>query len=146
MKLKAVEKPEKKVATRSQLGKRSKSKGSNFERTIAKKFKDFFGIDLVRTPQSGGFAKKYAKADDFRGDIVPADKDLNFHLHVECKNQKAWALPSWIKQAEEDCPKDKIPVVVFHQHNTSRDFVALSLEDFFKLVPTERIAERIEQV
>ena len=54
-------------------GKRSRNKGASFERIIAKKFKEFFGVDLVRTPQSGGFAKKSVKADEFRGDIVSAD-------------------------------------------------------------------------
>lgn len=124
---------------RKKLGKRSKTKGSNFERDTAKKFKKAYDAELVRTPQSGGFAKKSAKADDFRGDIVPADEDIELSLHIECKNAKTWSLPAWFKQAKEDCPKGKIPVVVFHQHGTSNDYIALSLEDFFKLVPKERV-------
>ena len=137
--MKVVVKSAPKVVSRSQLGKRSKNKGSSYERTVAKKFKSRFGVDLVRTPQSGGFAKKSVKADEFRGDIVPADKGVTLLLHVECKNTKTWSLPAWIKQAEDDCPKDKTPVIVFHQHNSSRDFIALSLEDFFKLVSPECI-------
>ena len=124
---------------RKKLGKRSKTKGSNFERDTAKKFKKAYDAELVRTPQSGGFAKKSAKAGDFRGDIVPADEDIELSLHIECKNSKTWSLPAWFKQAQSDCPKGKIPVVVFHQHGTSNDYIALSLEDFFKLVPKERV-------
>ena len=127
---------------RQKLGKRSKTKGANYERDVAKKFKKAYDADLVRTPQSGGFAKKSAKADEFRGDIVSADKDLDLSLHIECKNAKSWSLPAWLKQAQSDCPKDKTPVVVFHQHGTSSDFVALRLEDFFKLVPKDRVVLR----
>lgn len=133
---------EKTQEEKSRLGRRSKNKGSTFERTIASKFKEAYSVDLVRTPQSGGFAKKSEKADDFRGDITSADKDVILNLHIECKCQKSWALPSWIRQAEEDCPKSKIPAVIFHQHGTSKDYVCISLTDFFKLVPEENIIEK----
>ena len=124
---------------RKKLGRRSKNKGSSFERDTAKKFKGAYDAELVRTPQSGGFAKKSVKADEFRGDIVPADENIELALHIECKNSKTWSLPAWFKQAQSDCPKGKIPVVVFHQHGTSKDYIALSLEDFFKLVPKDRV-------
>lgn len=127
---------------RKKLGKRSKTKGNNFERDTAKKFKKAYDTELVRTPQSGGFAKKSAKADDFRGDIIPADEDIELSLHIECKNSKTWSLPKWFAQSKSDCPKGKIPVVVFHQHGTSNDYIALSLEDFFKLVPKDRVILR----
>jgi hypothetical protein len=124
---------------RSKRGKNSRNKGSNYERGIAKKFKEQYGVDMVRTPQSGGFAKKCEKADDFRGDIVSADKDIEVLGHIECKNTKSWSMPAWLKQAERDCPKGKIPMVIFHKANTSKDYVTLSLEDFFNLVPKENI-------
>lgn len=127
---------------RRKRGRRSKNKGSEFERVIARKFKEAYGEDLVRTPQSGGFAKNLSKATEFRGDIVPADESIDLALHVECKNAKSWSLPTWFKQAQGDCPKGKSPVVVFHQHGTSKDYIALSLEDFFKLVPKDRVILR----
>ena len=37
----------------SKRGKRAKRKGGQYERTIAKKFKEAYGIELKRTPQSG---------------------------------------------------------------------------------------------
>lgn len=147
MKLKKVEKEASNVKSkppvdRKKLGRRSKVKGSNFERDTAKKFKKAYDEELVRTPQSGGFAKKSTKADDFRGDIVILSDDKELKLHIECKNTKTWSLPKWFEQAKGDCPKDKIPVVIFHQHNTSNDYIALSLEDFFKLVPKDKVILR----
>lgn len=129
---------EKKI-DRKKLGKRSRNKGSSFERTIAKRFEEVLGVDFVRTPQSGGFAKNLDKTEGFRGDIVPASKDVNFKLHIECKNTKTWSLPAWLKQAQGDCPKDKIPVVIFHQHGTSNNYITLNLEDFFSIIDDERI-------
>lgn len=120
-------------------GKKSRNKGANFERAIAKKFKEFFGIDLVRTPQSGGFAKKSVKADEFRGDIVSADADHELMLHVECKNAQSWSLPKWLQQAESDCPEDKKPCVVMHKPNSSQDYIVLKLEDFFKLTSKDKV-------
>ena len=123
-------------------GRRSRNKGANFERTVAKKFKEFFGIDLVRTPQSGGFAKKSVKADEFRGDIVSADADEELMLHVECKNAQSWSLPQWLRQAESDCPAEKKPCVVMHKPNSSQDYIVLRLEDFFELTEKRKIFKR----
>jgi hypothetical protein len=120
-------------------GKRSRTKGANFERTIAKKFKAFFGVDLVRTPQSGGFAKKSVKADEFRGDIVSADDTIDLALHIECKNAKTWSLPSWLKQSESDCPKGKKPVVIMHKDGSSQDYITMKLEDFFECVNPDKV-------
>lgn len=120
-------------------GKRSRNKGSQYERVVAKKFKSAYGADLVRTPQSGGFAKNYVKSEEFRGDIVSADATIDLKLHIECKNTKTWKLPEWFNQAESDCPKGRIPVVIFHKYNTSKDYIALSLEDFFSIVPRDSI-------
>lgn len=120
-------------------GKRAKRKGSNFERTIASIFGKRYGVELKRTPQSGGFAKKSEKADDYRGDITIVDTKKMLKLHIECKNTKTWTLPAWIKQAEEDCPADRVPIVVFHQHNTSRNYVCLSLDNFLDLVEKDKV-------
>lgn len=138
--------PEKKTPTHNDYvkrGRRSRNKGASFERLIAKKFKEFFGVDLVRTPQSGGFAKKSVKADEFRGDIVSADKDKELLLHIECKNAQTWSLPAWLRQAEGDCPKDKIPCVIMHKPNSSQDYVTLKLEDFMSLVQRDRVFKEV---
>ena len=127
---------------RKKLGRRSKTKGSNFERDVARKFKDHYNEELTRTPQSGGFAKKSTKADEFRGDIVSLDEKVDLLLHIECKNAKTWSLPTWFNQAESDSPKGKVPCVIFHKHGTSKDYIALSLEDFFRIVPKDSIIKR----
>lgn len=120
-------------------GKRAKRKGGQYERDIAKKFQQRYGVELKRTPQSGGFAKKSEKADDYRGDITIVDTKQMLKLHIECKNQKQWQLKQWIEQAESDCPNGRTPIVIFHQHNTSKDYVCVSLEDFLSLVEKNKV-------
>lgn len=145
MKLKAVVKDEsaKKHEENVKRGRRSKNKGASYERTIASKFKAFYDTELVRTPQSGGFAKKSAKAGEFRGDVVPVEDDIELTIHIECKNTKNWNLPAWLRQSERDCVKGKIPVVVFHKFGTSKDYITLSLDDFFKLVPKSAVVKKV---
>ena len=140
MKLKKTEKGQQsKHETLSRQGRTSKVKGANFERLIAKKFQDRYGVELKRTPQSGGFAKKSDRADDYRGDITIVDTKRRLLLHIECKNQQKWSLPKWLKQAQEDCPEGAIPIVVFHEHGTSNDYVTLRLEDFLNLAPKDKV-------
>ena len=126
----------------SKTGSKSRRKGSTYERTIAEKFRVKYKVDLVRTPQSGGFAKKSKKADDFRGDIVSADKDIDLKLHIEAKNCKTVSMTKWLEQSEGDCPKNKVPLVIFHKPNSSKDYVTLSLEDFFSLVEKSKIISK----
>ena len=122
-----------------QRGKRAKRKGSSFERTVAKIFGDKYKVELKRTPQSGGFSKKSEKADDYRGDITIVDNTQMLLLHIEVKNQKTWNLKQWLKQSEDDCPEGRTPVVVFHQHDSSNNYVCLKLEDFLELVPRNKV-------
>ena len=130
-------------------GKRSKNKGANYEREIAKVFKGKYKIDLTRTPQSGGFAKKSQKADDFRGDIVCLDDTKELKLHIECKNQQTVSIRKWLKQANSDCPKGKVPVVIYHLGQIIKDgsikeekmgnYITLKLDDFLKIVKEEEV-------
>lgn len=95
----------------------SKSSWKYFERRIAKKIADMWGLTynetVLRTPGSGSMS-------NFKGDIIVIGE--HFPLHIECKfgyefnlediiKEKA-TIKSFIKQAEEDCPKNKIPVVI----------------------------------
>ena len=122
-----------------QRGKRAQRNGSSFERTVAKIFADKYKVELKRTPQSGGFSKKSEKADDYRGDITIVDNTQMLLLHIEVKNQKTWNLKQWLKQAEDDCPEGRTPVVVLHQHDSSNNYVCLKLEDFLELVPRNKV-------
>lgn len=119
---------------RVKRGKNAKRKGGNFERAIAKLFGDRYGIELKRTPQSGGFAKKSTLADDYRGDITIVNPKQYLKLHIECKARKTLALPQWLRQAEEDCPNNRTPITIFHIHNSSDNYVACKLEDFCSLI------------
>jgi Holliday junction resolvase len=122
------------VELKSRAGRKSRNKGALFERKIAKLLEAAWGIKLTRTPQSGGFRKD---VETFRGDIVPADGNIRMRFHFELKNQKTWSLPQWIRQAESDCAQGKIPVVVFHRHESAEDYVCLSLDDFLKVAKRE---------
>ena len=119
---------------RSRKGRSARAKGADFERQIAKKIGNRYGISLTRTPMSGGFAKNKDKNEGFKGDIVPVDKTTDLKIHVECKSQKTIKIKDWTKQAKEDCPKDKIPCVIFREFGTPRVFVTLPIEGFFELV------------
>ena len=144
MKLKATktgQEAKQKLEQNVKQGKRAKRKGGQYERDIAKRFQSRYGVELKRTPQSGGFAKKSEKADDYRGDITIVDTKKMLKLHIECKAHKTISLPKWISQAESDCPKDRTPVVIFHQHGTSNDFVCLSLENFLNLISYKEVRQ-----
>ena len=130
---------EKKHNENVRKGKNAKRKGGNYERKIAKLFQDRYGVELKRTPQSGGFAKKSSLADDYRGDITIVDPKNYLKLHIECKDHKTLSLPAWIRQAKEDCPENRIPIVIFHQHQSSEDFVCLNLKDFFSIVEKDKV-------
>lgn len=139
---KVVKKDTQKNPENVQKGKRSKRKGGNYERLLAKLFGEKYGVELKRTPQSGGFAKKSTRADDYRGDITIVDPNNMLKVHIEAKNQKTWQLKSWIEQSESDCPEGRIPIVVFHQHNTGNNYVCMSLDSFFELVPKSKVVGR----
>lgn len=142
-----IEALEEKIAN-SKRGKSSKVKGGNYERKVAKVFKEKLDIELKRTPQSGGFSKDTKKGEEFRGDIVSIDDSIDFKLHAECKDHASWSLPAWLRQAEEDCPKGKTPITIFHRRQKNKDgkriqeagdYVALKLEDFLDLVDRSKV-------
>ena len=86
MKLKATTTGAEKQAQKEEnvrRGKNAKRKGGQYERDIAKKFQKRYGVELKRTPQSGGFAKKSEKADDYRGDITIVDTKQMLLIHIE---------------------------------------------------------------
>ena len=131
----------------SKRGKSSKRKGSNYERKVAKIYKDALNINLTRTPMSGGFQKDI-KATNIKGDLSCLDDDIDFLLHTECKDQKAIKIRDWFEQACEDCPKGHYPTVVMHLIqrikdgkvvSNSEDLIVLRVRDFLKLVNKEEI-------
>ena len=128
-----------KKAKASRKGRNSKNKGASYERKLAKLFQKVFGIEFVRTPLSGGFLKNNTSAIGFKGDIVPANRNVDFLFHIEAKNSKTWSFPKWITQAEQDAPKGKIPLVIAHKFNISRSYVLIDLEHFLDLIPANKV-------
>ena len=113
--------------------------------------KEFPKLDLARTPSSGGFAKK-SNNEEIRGDISNLNKEVQFMLHIECKNQKAVQMEKWMKQAEDDCPNTKIPTVIYHQQQKivegkvvikPNDYVCMPLTAFMKMVKPEYIVKEL---
>ena len=100
----------------------SQKKGANYERKIAKAFGKIYG-KLKRTPLSGGM--------DWKGDIQAIESDMPFS--IECKKQEKLNIWKALKQAEEDCENDKIPIVVFAR-NRSKDYVVIELSNFVDIV------------
>lgn len=137
---------------RSKRGKKSRRKGGNYERKVKGLLKEWLGIDLERTPLSGGYAKK-KNLNSVKGDLNTLDDKIKFLLHIECKDHKKWSIKSWWQQAIDDCPKEKIPLLIMHQGQENKDgkrvqeaedFVMLKAEDFFKLVDREKIIQQLE--
>ena len=94
MKLKKKQEEKPKVSA-SVRGRRNRNKGADFERRVAKQLQEATDLEFVRTPQSGGFAKNKQTAEGFRGDIVPADSNADFVLHIECKNTQTIQIKKW---------------------------------------------------
>lgn len=115
-------------------GKKSRNKGSGYERKIAKILSKWSGMELRRTPLSGGWAKQNPKVS---GDLVNIS-DNEFPLHVECKNQESFewepflhgngSLKGWWDQTLRTCPNNKIPILVFSRAYYD-DWVMLKKKD-----------------
>jgi hypothetical protein len=113
------------------LSKYCRDKGNNYQRAIAKVIGEVFDLDwkehAASTPQSGGMK--------WKGDIQKSTLLAELlPFHIECKDQKTVRVKEWMKQAEEDCPAGEIPTVVFHIHNSSKEYILLPFEDFLRFV------------
>jgi len=92
----------------------------NFERKVAEEIANQWGFkykeEVIRTPCSGGMK-------NFKGDVIVIGKEFPFHLEAKfgydfvlediVKDKKN--IKAFIKQAEEDSPENKIPVVIASQ-------------------------------
>lgn len=105
-------------------GRKSKDKGSRFERELAKQFQEWSGLELRRTPLSGGWAKQNPNAS---GDITCIDPDALFPFHIEAKNNESWnweailrgtcqVFEDWWDQTISTCPATKVPLLVFSKN------------------------------
>ncbi len=100
-------------------GKPSRDKGSRGELEVCRLIRDALGVDVNRTPNSGGL-------------WIPGDIQGLPDVHVEVKRQERWNLRDWMRQSEQDCPETKVPTVWFRS-NREPWYVALWATDFLNL-------------
>lgn len=98
----------------------SRNKGNELELIVAKAFSKAFGLQIRRTPLSGGWSHDNPET---AGDLVCTTPGANFPYCVECKNVEGWKLESlfteqhkwfddWWQQARTEA-KGKTPILVF---------------------------------
>ena len=121
--------------------KNGRKKGASYERLIAKELTAWSGVELRRTPMSGGWAKT--------GDITPkAPEDMvEWIFNIELKKHQGWHLEdlvkgtnkgkmlTWWNQCKADCAKSKkvkrTPILIFSK-NQDASYVWMRGEDWKK--------------
>lgn len=102
---------------------KSVSKGSRAEREAAAIFSEWWGSELARTPQSGGFATKRFR-DGFNASADIVSSDHSFPLSIEVKWREKWYIDhllcnpktpiwSWWDQTVKQTTEGKKPLLVF---------------------------------
>lgn len=87
-------------------GKRSKTKGRNFEGEVAKLLTKWSGLEHRRVPQSGGWDKKIVCGDvicSAEYESVPDQISIFVPFVWECKKQENWDFVQLFKD-DEKCP------------------------------------------
>lgn len=97
------------------MGKSQKRKGADFERKIA---------ELFQTERVG----LRGKPDGDDADVVHDE------FYIQCKKYNRIAAYKWLKKTVDECPEDKIPIVIA-QEDRGEIFVMMLLEDYLWEVP-----------
>lgn len=105
-----------------------RTKGRRGEQEVAALFRSF-GLPADRTVHNSAVFIK--------GDLSGVEG-----YHVEVKRQETLRLPTWLRQAEDECG-DAVPVVAFRQ-NRGEWYAALPLRDLARLLAVDR-GERIRK-
>lgn len=112
------------IATGAVMGKSERRKGQVAERDVAAILSEY-GFIARRTPLSGGM--------DWKGDLRSPDGESPIPgVHIEVKRQERLYIPSWIRQAEADCPEGDTAIVVFRQSREPWRVVA-TLEHYLSI-------------
>ncbi len=112
----------------------SKRKGAGFERTLARKLREFGYDEARRTAQYCG---NTGDASDVVG--LP-------YLHIEAKAQEKMYLYDWMAQAKRDAKaggEGRLPAV-FHKKNYCNILVTMELEDFMKIYTEFEAGKELE--
>ena len=130
--------------------KNSRTKGSTFERSIAKTLNDRFNTsEFSRSPGSGAFATTHTLPEHLKiyGDLITPE---NFKYCIECKkgynNQNLYSLYNYssefwgfLDQCQKDSEKcDRIPMVIFKQ---DRQPTLAIVPDYVKTIETLQYIE-----
>lgn len=121
--------------------KNGKRKGNKYENDIAKQLTQAWKMEFRRVPTSGGMAH-------WRGDIIPVfDEDrIRFPYCIELKNRKTISMPAWLRQTREEALEmKKIGILIFHRHNTSKDYAVLKESDFKNLFADQYCTIELEE-
>jgi hypothetical protein len=109
----------------SRAGASARRKGHSFERKIAKELEMWWpgNHEFKRTPMSGGSSLK--EGWDLAGDICTTASDFIWHLELKNTPSQFTGLHNifsdksvfwrWLKQASNDCPDGKIPIIIFNR-------------------------------
>jgi len=100
-------------------GLRSRRKGHNWEREVARRFRDIFGEDVKRGWQS-------RSGDDAPDVCIP-------HFWVECKRGKRTNPRAALRQANEASSKAHVPLAVCKDDREDA-FIVMSFDDYLDLV------------
>jgi Holliday junction resolvase len=113
-------------------GKGARDKGSGYERTVAKKFSEWWGGSFSRTPGSGSL--HWGSDQRIAGDIVPP-QGMDFPFVIECKKHEGWTLEnvflntgepkSWWQQVVTDARRVKMVPMLIFSRNRAKDFIML---------------------
>lgn len=101
------------------MSKYERERGARYERHIAQVLRDH-GYEAERGCQHAG------------GKDSPDVKHNMQGVHIEAKKTEHIRIWQALAQSERDAGENEIPIVVFSR-NRSKDYVALSLEDFLKV-------------
>lgn len=114
----------------------SKRKGATFERTLARKFREYGYDEARRTAQYCG---NTGDASDVVG--LPG-------IHVEAKAQEKMYLYDWMAQAKRDAKAGggKNLPAVFHKKNNCDILVTMTLEDWINLYREWEAGQALESI
>lgn len=99
-------------------GRSSRTKGAAAEREFFSLLNEHLGAQVFRrniTQTRGG----------------GCDSDANAHVAIEVKRQETLALPSWIRQAQEQAKPGQMPVLAWRQSRTPWQVAVLMTPEQF---------------
>lgn len=107
----------------------AKAKGRNLQNWVCQKVSDLLGIpwgkdELISSREMG------QSGTDVR---LIGEALRRFPYSVECKNQEAWSIHDWIKQAQAN-QKDGTDWLLVCKRNRAKPVVVMDAERFFDLL------------